>query len=529
MKPTVLVTDNINQAAVSILQDVADVTYQAKTSAEELQACLKDYDGLMIRSASKVTPENFASAPRLKIVGRAGVGTDNIDLKAATEHGCIVVNSPDGNTVAAAEHTLGLLFALARHIPTGDQTLKAGQWERKALTGIELRGKTLGLIGLGKIGSRVATVCKAIGMSILVYDPYLAPKVIEELGAQQVDLPELYAQADFITVHVPKTKDTLNLLNKETLAQCKPGVRIVNCARGGIINEADLADAIRSGHVAGAAIDVFSSEPPDADNPLLQLGDKVVVTPHLGASTEEAQINVALDVAQQLRDFFREGTARSAVNLPLLRADLLEPVKAFMPLAETLGSFARQLIEGPVHRVEITAKGSLSEKNTAPLKLAVLKGLFTSSREGVNYVNAPLLAEERGVEVRETTSSSAGDYSNQLSIRLYSGETESVQVAGTLIGEHTARIVRVNQFDTLIEPEGVILVAPHTDRPGMVAQIAKIMGEASININAMQVGKNPDQPEQNVMILNLDKPVEQSQKAAILSIDGFTNLHVIKL
>ena len=337
--PKVLVTDQINEKAVEILQSACEVSYIAKLSPEELLEQIHAFDGIMIRSASTLTPEVMAKAPNLQIIGRAGVGVDNVDLAEANRRGIVVVNSPEGNTVAAAEHTTGLMFALARHIPQGDASLKAGRWDRKSLTGVELFNKTLGLIGFGKIGSRVAKVAKAVGMKVIVYDPYISKDVPEAIGATHTtDLNVIWSQADFITVHVPKTKDTVNLLNAETLKKCKAGVRIINCARGGIINEADLAEALRCGHVGGSGLDVYSEEPLNPSSPLLaeDLRSKVVLTPHLGASTEEAQVNVALDVAEQLRDFFNTGALSSVVNSPLLRSEVMDPIRPFLPLGEAM-------------------------------------------------------------------------------------------------------------------------------------------------------------------------------------------------
>lgn len=527
-KPRVLVTDGINEAAVSILQETCEVDFRPKLSAEELLDAIGQAEGLMVRSASQVTAAVLARAPQLKIVGRAGVGVDNIDLAAANEHGVLVVNSPEGNTIAAAEHTLGLLFALARHIPQGDATLKAGQWERKKLTGVELLGKTLGLVGLGKIGSHVAKVCVAIGMTVIVYDPFISEDVTRKLGVELVPLADIWKRSDFITVHVPKTKDTLNLLNKDTLALCKPGVRLVNCARGGIINEADLAEALKSGQVAGAALDVFSTEPPPPDLELLKLNGRVIVTPHLGASTEEAQVNVALDVAQQLREFFQTGNAKSAVNMPLLRADILDPVRPYMPLAETLGKVARQLIQGPVHQVRVEAKGSLAKENTAPLALAALKGMLSLSREGVNLVNARYIAQQRGIDIVESRAEHAGSYANLLDVTLVTAEGEA-RVAGTVVGRNLFRITRLNAFRTQLElqPPHVLLV-PHVDKPGMVAQVASILGQSRINISAMQVGNDPSQGR-SVMVFNLDSPAPEAVLQAISAIDGCHSAHSLTL
>ncbi|MBY0402865.1 MAG: phosphoglycerate dehydrogenase, partial [Cyanobacteria bacterium] len=463
--PKVLITDSINETAVRILKGVCEVTYEKSLSHERLIEIIGDFDALMIRSASTITQDVLDKASHLKIIGRAGVGIDNVDLPAATQRGVIVVNSPEGNTVAASEHTLGMLFALARHIPDADALMKQGKWNRNALVGVELFGKFLGVIGLGKIGGRVAKACIALGMKVLVYDPFLSSAMAEELGVTRVSLEEIWEKADFLTIHAPKTAETAYLINAKTLALCKKGIRIVNCARGGIIHEQDLADAVKSGHVAGVAIDVFEQEPIGADNPLLTLGTKSVLTPHLGASTEEAQINVAIDVAEQIRDFFEFGYARNAVNIPMLRKEILDPVKYYMPMAEALGSFVRQLALGALQQIEITAKGQVTQHDTSPLTLAVLKGLLSPVREGVNYVNAPLIAEEMGVKVKESSMKSSENYLNLLTVAVTTDQ-KVYRISGTLIANTIYRIVEVDGYATTIDavPPN-ILITPHHDRP----------------------------------------------------------------
>ena len=480
--------------------------------------------GVMIRSASRISADVLAAAPQLAIVGRAGVGVDNVDLPAATEHGVVVVNSPEGNTVAAAEQTLALLLAMVRHTPMADASLKAGRWDRKAYTGSELFGKTLGLIGLGKIGSRVAKACQAMGMKLVVYDPFIAPELAESLGVTLLSLNELWPVADFITVHVPKTKETTHLINATTLAQCKAGVRLVNCARGGIIEEAALADALRSGHVAAAALDVFEQEPLENTSPLLaeDLAHKLILTPHLGASTEEAQVNVALDVAEQIRDFLTTGAVRSAVNLPLLRSDLLDPVRPFMPLVENLAKVLRQLASGPATQLEIRVKGALTEKNLAPLSLAALKGLLSQNREGVTYVNAPLLAKAQGLVVSEVKVPGEGSFANLVTLVLHTPQGQ-VCVAGTLLGNNLQRIVDLDGFKASLKPTAHMLMVPHEDKPGMVAKVATVLGDAGINIASLQVGQKLEtqaNASASVMIFNLEAPVPAQQLQAITAIEG---------
>mgnify|MGYP003294858785 CR=1 FL=1 len=341
----------------------------------------------------------------MKIIGRAGVGVDNIDLNAATNAGIIVVNSPDGNTHAAAEHTIAMMLATSRNIADANSSIKQGKWERSSFTGVEVFGKTLGVIGLGKIGSHVAKVAIALGMHVIVCDPYTTEQAVEKAGAKYVrTLDDFWGQCDFITVHVPKTKDTVNLINKDTIPKMKKGVRLINCARGGIINETDLKEAIESGYVASGAIDVYENESDIANNPLITCQGNIVLTPHLGASTSEAQINVAVDVAEQIKEVLSGGSASSAVNIPSLRPDKLEPVKDYMQIAENTGAFAVQLVNDAVEKIEITAFGNLADVDIQPLEVAILKGVLSSRLEGINYVNAPFVAKKRGIEVISTKS-----------------------------------------------------------------------------------------------------------------------------
>lgn len=526
----VLVTDKINEIAVKILQDSCEVDYKPVLDAEELKTVIKDYDALMIRSSSKITKEIIASAARLKVIGRAGVGVDNVDTEAATDKGIIVINSPEGNTVAAAEHTIGMMLAMARHIPAADASIKAGKWERSGLTGKEIFNKTLGVIGFGKIGSRVTSVARAMGMKVLVYDPFVGKEIVEETGAYYAaSLDDIWKSADFITLHVPKNKDTLDLINKDTIAKTKRGVRIINCARGGILNESDLAEAIRNGHVEMAAVDVFDKEPVE-DSPLLKLGAKVVLTPHLGASTEEAQINVAVDVAEQIRDISRGLPARSAVNIPSLKPEALEPVRHYMALAENLGSLVRQVTAGVTEEVEIVACGELAELDISPLIVAVTKGVLECSIEGVNYVNAPRLAQKSGIHFKKSASTDAECYAGLLKVVLTTDKETNV-TAGTVIGRDVPRILGINGYLTSIEPAGHMLVLPHKDKPGMVARVATLLSEENINISMMQVGRKVrgQAGGESIMILNVDDPVTVKILKELQKIDGIYDAKYVNL
>ena len=442
----VLITDKINESAGKIIEGVAQVDFLPTMSEEELANIIGDYDALMVRSQTKVTPKIIGAGKNLKIIGRAGVGVDNIDLNAATQKGIIVVNSPDGNTMAASEHTIALMLAMARNIAPAATSTKEGKWDRSKFTGCELYKKTLGIIGFGKIGTHVGEVALALGMKVIVYDPFTSKEVVEKFGGEYVEtLDEFWAKPDFITVHVPKNKDTLNMINKDTIAKMKKGVRLVNCARGGIINENDLKEAVDSGYVAGAAVDVYENEPNIEQCPLINCTGNIVLTPHLGASTQEAQLNVAIDVAEQIRDVLSGGSASSAVNIPSLRPDRLEPVKDYMQIAENTGELAVQLSVGAVKTIEINADGDLADLDIQPLEVAVLKGVLSARLEGVNYVNAPVIAKNRGIDLISTRSKAKSNFAGRITVKLIT-DKETTVVAGALVTKDIPRIVKINDY-----------------------------------------------------------------------------------
>jgi D-3-phosphoglycerate dehydrogenase len=517
----VLVVDNVNPVAGDILKAVASVDYTNPLSEDELVAVIGNYDALMVRSQTKVTKKALEAGKKLKIVGRAGVGVDNIDVTEATKAGIIVVNSPDGNTTAAAEHTVALMLSMTRHIPEANISTRNGKWERSKFTGTEVFNKTLGIIGLGKIGSRVAKAANGLGMKVVVYDPFASKENVEAAGATSIkDINNFWPVCDYITVHVPKSKDTLNLINKETMSKMKDGVRLINCSRGGIINEADLKEAIESGKVAQAAIDVFTTEPVSQDNPLLACKGNLTLTPHLGASTEEAQINVAIDVAEQIKEVLEGGSARSAVNIPALRADKLEPVKDYMNLAENLGLLVSQLTKGAIQKIEVITHGTLAQLDGSPLKIAILKGILSRNMESVNYVNAPVIANARGIEVIESKSEHSYSYIGLITVKVRTA-TEKHIVCGTMIADNTSRIVKIDDYNTSIALAEHILIAPHHDRPGMIAKVAAILGENSVNISMMQVArKHLTAGGESIMIINTDNPVEDELLGKIKQIDG---------
>jgi D-3-phosphoglycerate dehydrogenase len=526
----VLITDKINEAAGKILEDVAQVEFIPTLSEDELAEKIKDFDALMIRSQTKVTKKILEAGKNLKIVGRAGVGVDNVDIDSATQNGIIVVNSPDGNTNAAAEHTLALMLAMSRNIPAAALSTKEGKWERSKFTGVEVFGKTLGIIGFGKIGHHVANVALALGMNVVVSDPYTTKEAVEKIGAKYVtSLDEFWGQCDYITIHTPKTKETTSLINKNTLNRMKKGVRIINCARGGIIDEAALKEALESGQVQAAAIDVFETEPDITASPLYNCAGNITMTPHLGASTKEAQFNVAIDVAEQIKEVLTGGSAKAAINIPALKSDILEPVKEYMQLAENLGELVKQLTKGNLKNISITVNGNLSELNVAPLEVAVQKGIFSSTVEGVNFVNAPLIAKKRGINI--VTSKSAKDctFIGSISVTLTSDIDENT-VTGALIAKDMPRIVRINDYNMSIEAEEHMLMIPHENKPAMVAKVAAVIGESNININRMQVAQKSNKKDNvSIMIITIDKDVNDLTMNTINQIDGIQNAQYIKL
>ena len=527
MKPKVLVCDHVHASAVEILLPVADVVESAPLSEAELIACLPDFDALLVRSQTKVTAKALEHADRLKIIARAGVGVDNIDLPAATRKGIVVVNSPEGNTIAAAEHTLALMFSLARHLPAADQSLKANQWRRNDFMGAELYQKTLGIVGLGKIGSHVARVAGSMGMQLLGYDPFITQERAEQLNVRTVDLETLFAGSDYITLHVPKTNETRHLVNAQSLAKMKDGVRIINCARGELIDTEALIAALEAGKVAGAALDVFEQEPLK-DSPLQALGNKVVLTPHLGASTEEAQVNVALDVARQVALVLQGEPAQNAINIPSLMPSLMREVQPYFQLSEKLGRFVGQLLTSGIKEVRIKYVGELATKNTDPLKVALIKGLLQPTlREHVNYVNALLLAGDRGIRISETKAGSAHDYTNLISLEVCC-DNETRQVAGAILGESEERLVSIDGFPTSFTPKGQLLVIPHPDIPGMVGEVGALLGRYDVNISGIQLGRHSKRGPA-VMVVNIDEALSPDVLAAIQAREEFSQTRMVSL
>lgn len=525
--PKVLVSDPIDQAGIDILSQVAQVDVQTKLPVEELVRIIPDYDALMIRSGTRVTQEVIEAATQLKIIGRAGVGVDNVDVPAATRRGIVVVNSPEGNTVAAAEHALAMMLSLSRHIPDANQSVKQGQWDRKSFTGVEVYKKTLGIVGLGKIGSHVATVARAMGMRLLAYDPFLSTERAEQIGCQLVELDLLFQEADYITLHLPKTPETFHLINAKTIAKMKPTARIINCARGGIIDEVAMAEALKDGKIAGAALDVYENEPL-GESPLLALGKEVILTPHLGASTEEAQVNVAIDVAEQIRDVLLGLPARSAVNIPGLRPELLDKLRPYLQLAETLGHLVSQLTGGRVESLNVRLQGDLATNESQPVVVAALKGLLSHAlQERVNYVNASIEAKERGIRVIETRDASVKDYAGSLHLSA-KGALGEHSVTGALLGDNEIRITNVDDFPINVPPTRHMLFTLHRDMPGIIGKIGSLLGSFNVNIASMQVGRRIVRGDA-VMVLSIDDPLPEGILAEILKVPGIRDAYTVTL
>jgi D-3-phosphoglycerate dehydrogenase len=471
---------------------------------EELKEIIGQYDALVIRSATKVTESLLEAATNLKVVGRAGIGLDNVDIPAATKRGIVVMNTPTGNVVTTAEHAIAMMLALTRNIPEGTNSLKAGRWDKKKLQGREIYKKTLGVIGYGKIGAIVADRVRGLKMRVIIHDPFVAPEKIQNDGFEAVALEDLYKQADYITIHVPKLKTTQGLINKEAFDQMQDGVMLINCARGGIVNESDLYDAVVSGKVAGAALDVFEVEPPE-NNPLLEL-KQVICTPHLGASTLEAQTNVAVMVADQIIDYLKNGTIRNAVNVPSVTGEALEKVGPYLTLAEQMGMLQAQLIKGAPTEVTVEYFGDFKGIDLSPITTALLKGLLTPMvRDVVNFVNAHVLANDRGIKVSETTSGSHDEYAYLITVKVVTTEGESL-VSGTVYGKKKTRIVRINTFRLELEFQGHMALIHNLDIPGSIGEIGSMLGKHKINIGRMQVGQEAG-GERNIIFMCTDTPI----------------------
>lgn len=519
----VLVSDKLSPAAVEIFKNnKVEVDVKTGLKPEELLAIIGEYDGLAIRSATKVTPEVLRAAKKLKVIGRAGIGVDNVDVPAATAHGIVVMNTPFGNSVTTAEHAIAMMFALARQIPQASASTHAGKWEKNKFMGSEVTAKTLGLIGAGNIGSIVANRAQGLKMKVVAYDPFLTPEKAKDMNVEKVELDELLKRADFITLHTPLTDGTRNILNADSLKKCKKGVRIINCARGGLIDEKALKEMLDSGHVAGAALDVFEVEP--ATNNVLFNHENVVCTPHLGASTNEAQENVALQVAEQMSDYLNNGTITNAVNMPSVSAEEAAKLKPYLELAAQLGGFAGQLTETGLKKVKIEYEGTVAKLNTKPITAVLLKGLLSPLVEGVNMVNAPVIAKERNIEITESKHDRPVDFQTLVRLTVVT-EKQERDVAGTLFGGDKPRVVSVGGIRLESGLNGHMLYVTNEDKPGLIGNLGKLLGDASINIANFNLGRN-DAKTDAIALLEVDQPVPD---ALLKKIAGLPSVKKVKL
>ena len=485
----ILISDNLSPEGTEIFQKTPgiEVDVRTKLSPDELNAIIKDYDALVIRSATKVTREVIDRADKLAVIGRAGIGLDNVDVPAASKRGIVVMNTPGGNAVTTGEHTIAMMLSLVRMIPQATASMKAGKWEKNRFTGHEFMNKTLGIIGIGRVGSIVADRAQGLKMRVIAYDPFISPEAAEKAGITLASLDEIYAQADFITVHTPLTKETRGIVNADAFAKMKKGVFIMNCARGGIVSEKDLYDALVSGKVAGAALDVFEEEP--VKNTALIALDNVICTPHLGASTDEAQINVAIAIAEQIVAYLTTGEIKGAVNFPSVSAELLTMIRPYLNLAEKLGKFEAQLVTGAVKEVIIEYNGEILKYNVAPVTISLLKGLLAPIlNESVNYINAPLVAKERGINVVEARSSEVKDYTSMISVTVKTAH-ETTSAAGTIFGRQEPRIVRINKFIVEVIPEGRMLIMFNDDKPGVIGNVGTTLCQNGVNISRLHLSR----------------------------------------
>lgn len=525
----ILISDSMSAKAVEVLKNTPglDVDVITGLKPEELKVKIKDYHGLVVRSSTKVTAEILEAAENLKVVGRAGTGVDNVDMPAATKKGVVVMNTPGGNTVTTAEHAISMLMALARKIPQATASMKRGEWEKKKFEGTEITGKTLGILGVGNIGSVVAARAQGLRMNVISYDPFISVEAADKLGISLVSIDDLYKKSDFISIHVPLTAETKNIVNAEAFKKMKKGVKLINCARGGIVNEADLAEAIKAKIVSGAALDVFEKEPTTADNPLLQM-EEVILTPHLGASTFEAQESVAIAIAEQIADYLTTGTIRNAVNVPSVPADLLAALGAYITLGEKLGSFQGQILTGGVEEITVEYSGEVVNYDVAPVTIACIKGLLDQVLDTyVNFVNAPFVAKERGIKVIEMKSSRATDFASSITIKVKTKETESV-VEGALFGKKEPRIVRIDKFFLDAVPEGYLLLLQNEDKPGVIGNVGTMLAANNINIARLHLGRQSVGGEA-VSVWSIDTPPAKGLIEKILKLPHMISANVIEL
>jgi D-3-phosphoglycerate dehydrogenase len=527
----IFVSDDVSESGLQPLRAAGfTVDKQVGLSPDKLTEVLAGYDGLVVRSETKVTSQLMEQLPTLRVIGRAGVGVDNIDVPAATARGIVVMNAPDGNTITTAEHTIALLVALARNVPQANSSLRSGNWERKRFIGVELQGKTLGIVGLGRIGRGVAQRARGLGMSIVAFDPFVSPEQARDLEIEALPLDEVFARADFVTVHTPLTAETRGIVNAEAFAKMKRGVRIVNCARGGLVDEQALHDAIKAGVVAGAALDVFAQEPPPPDHPLLALSE-VIATPHLGASTTEAQEGVAFTVAEQMRDYLLSGALRGAVNVPALGAKELNALQPYITLAESLGRFQAQLVDSAVRGVRLEFAGEIVDFDAAPVTRSFLAGLLRDVSARVNLVNAFLIAEERGITVTTAYVRAGADSAPAIQSRVISNSGEQT-IAGTVFGygaqAREGRITEINGFRIEATPHGHMLVMRNHDVPGVIGRVGTILGERGINISHFHLGRR-ERGGEAMAVIEVDARVDKETLTQLRSLDEVISATEIEL
>ncbi|MDD4980307.1 MAG: phosphoglycerate dehydrogenase [Candidatus Omnitrophica bacterium] len=525
----ILVSDPLSEEGLKILKDVKDFQVDVKTELkpENLKEEIRHYDALIVRSATKVTKEIIDAAAKLKVIGRAGVGLDNVDLEAATQKGIIVMNTPGGNTISTAEHTISMILSLSRNIPQANASTKKGEWKRSKFMGVELYGKTLGIVGLGRIGKEVARRALSFGMRILAYDPFLSCEAAESLGIEVAELKDLLKQADYITVHTPLTEETKHLFSTKEFGLMKEGVRIVNCARGGIIDEAALAVAIKEGKVAGAALDVFEKEPIPADSELIKL-DNLIATPHLGASTEEAQVNVAIEVAEIVRDALLGHGIRNAANYPCLEAEVCKILEPYINLCDKIGVFSGQLAEGRFQELNIGYAGEIIQHDLSPLTMALVKGVLSPIlKETVNFINATALAKERGIRIKESKSSKEEEFVNLIRLEIKT-DKETRVVYGTLSVNKKPRIVKIDEYYVEISPLGEMVVIQNQDKPGIIGNLGTLFGKHKINIASMTFGRQAPAGKA-ITVLNVDSPVSAEVLEKIKKTENILGVKVIKI
>lgn len=523
----VLVSDPISDMGIQMLYDAADVEVvkQSGLSEDELIAIIGEYDALLVRSQTKVTEKIMNAGTKLKVIGRAGVGVDNIDLEAATKRGIIVINAPDGNTIATCELTFAMMMATARMIPQAYKKTVGGEWDRKFI-GVELRNKTLGILGMGRIGSEVAKRAKVFGMEVIGYDPFLTEERAEKMGVKLGTVNEIAAQADFITVHTPLTPETRHLISRTQFELMKPGIRIINCARGGIIDELALVEAIDQGIVAGAAFDVFEVEPPTKDHPFLT-NPKVIVTPHLGASTIEAQENVAIDVSEEVLHILRNEPFKNAVNMPPVPADVLNKLQPYFSLGEKIGSVLGQIAQGAVSEIVVNYAGDLMDVDTSPLTRYIVKGIFQNQLESINIINAMHLAKSRGVNIVVQKSNASNSFTNLVTVTVKTKQEEKT-LAGTLLAGFGERIVRIDQYPVDFAAEGNLLLISHNDKPGIIGRVGTLLGSNQVNIATMQVGRKVIGGSA-IMVLTIDKTAPPEVLADLTKQDEIVNVRALTL